>query len=242
MDSVHIGVFRDSMANNPLLLKPKIGKPISRGLTFPGPDFVYGIVTTRQDGGVAKALSSWHAPVQSFSHSAQCGKTERDFVALNREGVKCGLVTAKELQQYRATHDIRRPVATEVFKYAPVQIPEGITFGIPTRPSTPISALLEYRYRQRWLEEQLAKDRALLEHQNKKFQLTRNQDTRTTLLRKNRPLEEPPSTWKLPRFQQIGPALDTFRDSEARRKALAAHNMDSVARRGLLGQGTYNVD
>ncbi|MBH0219574.1 DUF4483 domain-containing protein, partial [Listeria monocytogenes] len=102
MDSVHIGVFRDSMANNPLLLKPKIGKPISRGLILPGPDFVYGVVTTRQDGGVAKALSSWHAPVQSFSHSAQCGKTERDFVALNREGVKCGLVTAKELQQYRA--------------------------------------------------------------------------------------------------------------------------------------------
>lgn len=36
------------------------------------------------------------------------------------------------------------------------------------RPSTPISALLGYKYGQKWLEEQQAKDRALLEQQNKK--------------------------------------------------------------------------
>lgn len=41
---------------------------------------------------------------------------------------------------------------------------------------------------------------------------------------------------------QIGPALDTFRDPEAREKAMAAHYTDAVARRGLLGQGTYTVD
>lgn len=34
-------------------------------------------------------------------------------------------------------------------------------------------------------------------------QLGRIQDTRTTLLRKSRPLPEAPSMWKLPRFQQV---------------------------------------
>ncbi|KAB5528662.1 hypothetical protein PHYPO_G00142820 [Pangasianodon hypophthalmus] len=242
MDSAHVGVFRNSMITNPLIMKPKLGKTKSRGLSYPGPDFVYGAVTTLQDGGAAEALSSWHTPSLSFSNSAQYRKAEQDFVALNRESVKSGLVTAKELQQYRATHDIRRPAVSKSFRSAPVRLPQDITFGVPTRPSTPISALLEYKYGQRWLEEQQAKDRALLEHQNKKVQLARIQDTRTTLLRKSRPLEKPPSTWKLPHFQQIGPALDTFRDPEARKKAMAAHYMDSVARRGLLGQGTYTVD
>ncbi|XP_017307944.1 cilia- and flagella-associated protein 77 isoform X2 [Ictalurus punctatus] len=240
MDSPHVGVVRDSMNNNPLIKKAKLGKTKSKGVTCPGPDFVYGAATTFQDGGVAEALSNWHTPSLSFSSSAWYGKAERDFVALNREGIKSGLVTAKELQQYHATHDIRRPVFSKSFKSAPAQIPQDITFGLPTWPSSPISALLEYKYGQRWLEEQQARDRALLDHQNKK--LVRNQDTRTTLLRKTRPLKEPPSMWKLPRFQQIGPALDTFRDPEAREKAMAAHYKDSVARRGLLGQGTYTVD
>lgn len=167
------------------------------------------------------------------------------------------------------------------------------------RPSTPISELLQYKYSQKWLEEQQAKDRALLEHQSMKViswhissggwytmtetvtctschtswtfphlfyccdlrnlynishhteviasqtnplftqaeelfrrtglsqrkgyydiiwfiklyiysvvsfsqrQLAKTHDTRTTLLRKSRPLEEPPSTWKLPRFQKV---------------------------------------
>ncbi|XP_060762715.1 cilia- and flagella-associated protein 77 [Neoarius graeffei] len=242
MDSAHVGVVRESMTNNPLIKKPKLGKTKSRGMSYPGPDFVYGAVTTIRDGGAAEALSSWYTPSPSSSSSTQYRKLEQDFVALNREGVKSGLVTAKELQQYRATHNIRRSVACKSFKSTPVRIPQDVTFGVPTRPSTPIASLLEYRYGRKWLEEQQAKDRALLEHQNKKSQLARIQDTRTTLLRKSRPMEKPPSMWKLPRFEQIGPALDTFRDPEARNKAMAAHYMDAVARRGLLGQGTYTVD
>ncbi|KAF5901004.1 cilia- and flagella-associated protein 77, partial [Clarias magur] len=202
MESAHIGLIRDSMTNNPLLIKPKLGKAKSRGLSFPGPDFVYGAVTTFQDGGVAEALSHWHTPSLSLSRSAQYRKAEQDFVALNREGVKSGLVTVKELQHYRATHDIRRPIARKSFRSPAVRIPQDITFGRPThRPNTPISALLEYKYGDRWVEEQQAKDRALLEQQNIKVRLARIQDTRTTLLRKSRPLEKPPSMWKLPRFE-----------------------------------------
>ncbi|XP_066510120.1 cilia- and flagella-associated protein 77-like isoform X2 [Hoplias malabaricus] len=221
---------------------PTLGKTKSRGLSCPGPDFVYGAMTTVYDGGVPEAISSWHAPLLSSSIS-HYRKAERDFVALNREGVKSGLVTAKELQQYRSTHDIRRPVASkDMRRSAPARIPPDLAFGVSTRPSTPISELMEYKYAQRWLEEQQARDRALLARRHKKVQLGKIQDTRTTLLRKSRPLEEHPSMWKLPRFQQIGPALDTFRDADARKRAMATHYSDSAARRGLLGQGTYTMD
>ncbi|CDQ97139.1 unnamed protein product [Oncorhynchus mykiss] len=109
------------------------------------------------------------------------------------------------------------------------------------RPSTPICELLEHKYAQRWLEEQQAKERALEERQLNLPKLGRIQETRTTLLRKSRPMPESTPLWKLPRFQQVGPALDTFRDPYARKKAFNAHFSDSVARTGQLGQGTYTV-
>ena len=42
-------------------------------------------------------------------------------------------------------------------------------------------------------------------------------------------------------YLQVGPALDTFRDPYARKKAFNAHFSDSVERTGQLGQGTYTV-
>ncbi|XP_077096880.1 cilia- and flagella-associated protein 77 isoform X1 [Siphateles boraxobius] len=240
MESPRVGVVRETMLHRPLLIKPALGKAKLRGLSCPGPDFVFGTATTVQDGGVPEAISNWHIHTMSTRNRV----AERDFIGLNREGVKSGLVTAKELQQYRATHDIRRqPLTREGFRRsAPPRIPPDASFGISNRPSTPISELMEYKYAQRWLEEQQTKDRALQAHQHKKAQLGRIQDTRTSLLRKSRPLPEAPSTWKLPRFQQVGPALDTFRDPEARKKAMNAHYSESVSRRGILGQGTYKVD
>ncbi|XP_051965757.1 cilia- and flagella-associated protein 77 [Xyrauchen texanus] len=238
MESPRIGVVRESMLHRPLLIKPTLGKTKSRGLSCPGPGFVCGTATTIQDGGVPEAISSWQTHTMSTRNRA----AERDFITLNREGVKSGLVTAKELHQYHATHDIRcQPVTREGFRRpAPPRIPSDSSFGISKRPSTPISELMEYKYAQRWLEEQQAKDRVLQTHQHKK--LGRIKDTRTTLLRKSHPLPEAPSMWKLPRFQQVGPALDTFPDPEARKRAMGAHFEESASRRGILGQGTYTVD
>ncbi|XP_007239976.3 cilia- and flagella-associated protein 77 [Astyanax mexicanus] len=206
--------------------KSAIGKSQSRRLSCPGPDFVYGAPTIVRDGGVAEAISNWDTASLNTSSSAR--KAERDFVALNREGVKSGMVTARDLRHYRATHDIQRPIVTD--RHPPTRIPQDIPFGVPTRPSESIADMLQYRFAQKWLEEQQAKEKTLLGRKPKKVQLGRIRDTRTTLLQKARPLEQPPSTWQLPRFQQIGPALDTFRDPEARERAMAVHN--SASRRG----------
>ncbi|XP_030647616.1 cilia- and flagella-associated protein 77 [Chanos chanos] len=223
------------------IIEPALGKTRSRGLSCPGPEFVYGAVTAVRDGGVSEAISSWHTQsLPASRHGAQRRELERDFVALNRESMKSGLVTAKELRQYRATHDVRRR-ANATRRPTPARIPPDATFGVSTRPSTPISELIEHKYAQRWLEEQQAKDRVLIAHQ-KKARLGRVQDTRTTLLRKTQPLPEAPSLWKLPRFQQVGPALDTFRNPEARKKAMNARYSDSVARQDVSSPGVRNAD
>lgn len=77
------------------------------------------------------AISNWHTHTVSTRHRA----TERDFISLNREGVKSGLVTAKELHQYRATHDIRRQPATrEGFRRsAPPRMTPDASLGVTNR-------------------------------------------------------------------------------------------------------------
>ncbi|XP_062398339.1 cilia- and flagella-associated protein 77 [Sardina pilchardus] len=236
MESPHIGVVRDSMLTNPRLIRPSLGRSKSKGLTCPGPDFVYGMVTTIQDGGVAEAISKWHCGSAEGGCSGAPRRRERDFVSLNREGVKSGVVTAQELRQYRATHDIRRPSPTRgvARRSMPTVLPPDITFGISTRPSTPIGELLQQQYRQRWIQQQLNTHTALQGQHNKR-QLGRIQDTRTSTLRKSRPTVVNAPLWKLPRFQQVSPALDTFGDAAARQRALKAQQADAARGLGTLG-------
>lgn len=79
------------------------------------------------------AISSWHTPSLSSARSAHYGKAKQDFVALNRQGVKSGLVRVKEFQEYYATHDI--PVASKEWRHKSItgEIPQNMTFGQPTR-------------------------------------------------------------------------------------------------------------
>ncbi|KAG7489088.1 hypothetical protein JOB18_004469 [Solea senegalensis] len=67
-------------------------------------------------------------------------------------------------------------------------------------------------------------------------------DTRTSLLRRGRVLPVTQPLLRPKRCTQVPPALDTFRDQETRLRAFRAHQSESVTRRGHLGLGTYNID
>ncbi|KAM9743040.1 cilia- and flagella-associated protein 77 isoform 2-T2 [Menidia menidia] len=54
MSSPRLGVVRESMRTDPLLIQAPLGKTRSRGLTVPGPDFTFGTCNRVKDGGVAK--------------------------------------------------------------------------------------------------------------------------------------------------------------------------------------------
>ncbi|XP_054467340.1 cilia- and flagella-associated protein 77-like isoform X1 [Anoplopoma fimbria] len=246
MSSPRVGVVRDSMLTNPLHIKASLGQSRSRGLTVPGPEFTYGISSgSLGDGGVAEVLSNWR--VQSRrGDSAPHRPLVPDFVSLNRDAVKSGLVTSKELSQYRAQGGGARrqnpaPEHQEdVASWRP-EVPD-ITFGVTTRPSSPLSDLLSHQYARRWKEEQLSRNRTGNHKQLQRVKPGSIPDTRTSLLRRSRALPVTQKPFTLTRFSQVAPAVDTFRDQEARLRAFRAHQSDSVSRRGVHGLGTYSLD
>ncbi|KAG7251875.1 hypothetical protein CRUP_006405 [Coryphaenoides rupestris] len=211
MDSPRLGVVRESMLANPRLFRPSLGRSRPLPLPRPAPDFVYGTRTTAVDGGVAE------------------------------EGVKSGLVTAKELNQYRAQWASRNHQHNPAHNHSRQTnrtsgVPD-ITFGITTRPPSPLSDLLAHQYGQRWLDEK--QKRPTAPPDQAKLCIS---DTRTSLLRRSRPLPKSEPQCTIRRFAKVGSALDTFRDPESRLRAFRAHRSDCVSRRGTFGQGTYNLD
>ncbi|KAF3695255.1 Cilia- and flagella-associated protein 77 [Channa argus] len=242
MSSQRLGVIRDSMLTNPLHIKAPLGQTRSRGLSVPGPDFTYGISNSSlRDGGVAEVLSSWR--VQSRrADSAPHQLFTPDFVSLNRDAVKSGLVTSKELSQYRvqrAKAQSRAPRRQEPSRQPAVP---DITFGVTSRAPSPLKDLLSHQYAQRWFEDQRSRGQTGTNRQLQRIRPGCIPDTRTSLLRRSRPLPVTQTLFKLPRFSQVPAALDTFRGQESRFRALRAHQADLVSRRGLQGLGAHSLD
>uniref|UniRef100_UPI003AAF3582 cilia- and flagella-associated protein 77 n=1 Tax=Centroberyx gerrardi TaxID=166262 RepID=UPI003AAF3582 len=245
MSSPRVGVVRDSMLTNPLLIRASLGVSRSRGLSRPPADFTYGNSSSVRDGGVAEVLSGWS--VQSGS-SAPRRSVFLDFVSLNRDGVKSGLVTAKELSQYRAGRagagegpaPRPRPPQAPPRRPARPAVPD-ITFGITTRPSSPLSDLLSHQFARRWLEEQQLRS-STGDQQQRQSKPGCIPDTRTSLLRRSRALPHTHTLFKLPRFTQVAPALDSFRNQEDRLRSFRSHRSDCVSRRGAQGLGTFSLD
>lgn len=90
--------------------------------------------------------------IRQPSSKAAASEAAKDFLALNKRSVQSGLTTACEQMQFRKTHDIRRHENPPREKKVP-PAPPDITFGISTRPSTPVFELLAHRYQEEWLDE-----------------------------------------------------------------------------------------
>ncbi|XP_074526947.1 cilia- and flagella-associated protein 77 [Halichoeres trimaculatus] len=246
MSSPRIGVVRDSMLTNPRLIKAPLGQVRSRGLSVPGPDFTYGTSSgTFRDGGVAEVLSGWRVqPSRGDSDPHQ--SLVPDFVSLNREAVKSGVVTSKELSQYRAqrgeaTSQTSAPKPRDSVASRRPVVPD-ITFGISNRPPSPLADILSHHYGRQWVDKQLSRSQSCNQQKMQRIKSCNGKDTRASLLRRSQPLPVTQAPFTLPRFTQVAPALDTFRDQEARLRAFRAHQSDSVSRRGAKGLGTYNLD
>ncbi|XP_071477517.1 cilia- and flagella-associated protein 77-like [Diadema antillarum] len=228
--------------DNPLLKKSQLGKSLERGYNLPPADFMYGRPNITKDGGASDALSGWSpkTPLGPIGHSER-KPTERDFIALNKACVGAGLVRASDQSQYRATHDVRRRISEEEKSKSKVKrIPASMTFGISTRPSTPVFDLLEHKYQDRWLQERRKTELAKRERHQEKQNMNRGiYETRASLLRKFCPPVEDPPLWQMTRFSNKLPHLETFRSFDARDRAFAHHASDCTARTGTFGHGIY---
>jgi len=236
-----LGLQRDTMLCNELLLRDKLGQPKTRGFYLPGRGFTYGRPNDRRDYTAADALKGWGGGNSSLPFDRPSKQaTGRDFMALNRSAVSAGLVTSKENYDYRATHDIRlKPPATEQ-KARTRRLPPSMVFGLPTRPSTPIYDLLENKFQDKWISQR--RNQEMTKRKEEKQNQMLLYDTRASLLRTfQNPVDEK-AVWQMPRFTKSAkPHLQTFRSSKQKEDAFKNFELDRIGRKGVLGQGVYEA-
>ncbi|XP_072739192.1 cilia- and flagella-associated protein 77 [Ciconia boyciana] len=216
-ENERLGVARDSMLRNPLILKAELGKPQRNCYTLPGFDFSYGLYVHRTDGGVPEAIRHWNTVKP---RTALVQKMPRDFITMNRGALKAGYTTAHEFNLYYKAKDIRRKDDEySRFKKCPPKVPADLTYGITARPCTPFFDLLQHKYKELWMEQQRALTAAQQIEKKKKDKAC---ETRTTFLRKHPLPAKEESFWHLPHLEKVGPHLSTFPDRDARKKAFSA--------------------
>ncbi|XP_017832518.2 cilia- and flagella-associated protein 77 isoform X2 [Callithrix jacchus] len=200
MENERLGVVRDSMFQNPLIVKAELGKPRERSCSLPGIDFNYGLYIRGLDGGVPEAIGRWNV----FKQQPTCPhELTRNYIAMNRGAVKAGLVTARENFLYRQLNDIRISDQDDRrLKKEPPSLPPNMTFGIRARPSTPFFDLLHHRYLQLWVQEQKAAQKAIKLEKKQKVILGKLYETRSSQLRKYKPPVKLDTLWHMPHFQK----------------------------------------
>lgn len=235
-----LGVNRDTMLCNEMLLRDRVGQPKTRGFYLPGKGFTYGRPNEKREYTAADALRGYGLSTSDLPLKRTSDQQDRDFMALNKATVAAGLVTAKENYDYRATHDIRRKPPAGDRKAKSRRLPPGMVFGVPTRPCTPIFDVLEHKFQDRWIAQRRNQEleRRKTEKQKKTQMLL--YDTRATLLRTYQNPVDPKPLWQMPRFSRSAkPHLATFRCDKARDDAFASFNYDCVSRRGMQQNGVY---
>jgi len=253
-ESIRLGQYRETMAANPLLRKAELGKPMQRGFVLPPEDFIYGRPNHCIDGGAQEAMQY---AVLAYKRSQKADQEntsnlKKDFIRINKACIQKGLVTAQE--QARASKCFQniyvKPTAkttsSENAVSPSLRLPPDTTFGIMTRPSTPVFELLEHRYQTKWLQNQQKKQNQsdecakraangkLYKTQTKVQQLlrelqhdrkTKNEQMRTSKL------------WQMPKWGKTGPHLKTFRSETVRERSFAEHEATRNTKQGFLGQG-----
>lgn len=211
---------------NPLLSKAEVGRPRLRFFALPPENFTYGRKNVKIDGGTK---SAFHWVEKSRNKFLNPSKQPRDFISLNKFALANGVTTAQEQTDFRANNDIRQREPRS-FRDIPKSAPTNVTYGISTRPSTPINELLEYRYQDNWLRgrrEQLMMELELIEERRRSFKNYTH--TRSSLLRKKSAPVDDKRLWQMPRFQKVSSRVESFRKQTEKKNALKHTQTDTSA-------------
>ncbi|KAI8905918.1 hypothetical protein EDD86DRAFT_63059 [Gorgonomyces haynaldii] len=157
-----------------------------------------------------------------------------DYVTMNRNSIKKGIITPKEMREYQATH----PVRVKVGEHFAVRVPVGglelgaqrrrgplpsdkdphYTYGNPTRPSTPVARLMTDQYQRQWLDmiakkqeesEKLEMERLRKKHQQKKAAINHKVIHKTPVLEK-----DVSTLFKMSKFKKVNAKIDSWRPLE----------------------------
>jgi len=244
-NEVILGSQRNEL--NPLLAKPPLGRPLTRCYTNPfNPSETFGQSYNFIDGGVPAALNHFTKSVQK-PHKQQ--GYQKDFIALNRDAAVAGLVSADQQTEYRTTHEVlrSRPICrsakdNRTLKNPKKMAPDFMTFGVPTRPSTPVYDLIENRYQDRWIQAIRNAEIVQREQEKQARKLVNSgqiHDTRTSLMRKHIVKIDDPKLWQMPKWSKVQPCLDTFPTLSSKTRSSKHAAIDNIGRQGRHTHGAY---
>eukprot|EP00695_Tsukubamonas_globosa_P000368 TRINITY_DN1266_c0_g1_i1.p1 TRINITY_DN1266_c0_g1~~TRINITY_DN1266_c0_g1_i1.p1 ORF type:complete len:235 (-),score=54.70 TRINITY_DN1266_c0_g1_i1:52-684(-) len=205
--SAKAGNFK-KFSNNPVLVEPEVGKTKRSVYDLPSTDFTFGKKLQRDPEGAGEVILTWkeHEP----NPDAVPG---RDFVALNRHSAMEKISTAKGITEYRKTHDARLPTGHDARNGKSTVLPSDRnidhSYGIRTRPSTPVGDLIQSRYQMDWYNQQMEKEeaeRAAIEASKSRDFHTRS----TVLLQRSRsvsPSKSKAESFRMKQFENVPPKV-----------------------------------
>ncbi|KNC98380.1 uncharacterized protein SPPG_06087 [Spizellomyces punctatus DAOM BR117] len=215
---------------NVLLVKDYVGKTRPSVYSLPGLNHVYGKRVERDPNeSTATVLQHWHVRALSKDSAPAL-----DYIAMNRNSAKQGIINPKAIRTYRKLHPVH--VGTEehhlgglktmnggnaLYRKAPLPSDhdQWFTYGKPTRPSTPVAALMTDKYQREWLEQQEANEKTSLpkvkakkkKQVNSVQQRSQKAAPLTTLSIAER---DPWSLWKMSRFQKVPADINSWRSKD----------------------------
>lgn len=248
-----IGCQRDTMLRNELQFLPQLGKSRTRGHQLPSNEFTYGVANVKLDGGVPEALQTWANSAKDAKTRDERFQIVRDYVKINKEAARNGCTTTKQNGQFRVLNDITRKVkiggggdaGEGGLHKKQMNFPPGHTFGMPNRPTTPLAEVLEHKYLKDWLIDQERSESKKVEAKLEASKVISGAyHTKSSWLKNAKiPVEERP-LWKMQRFRNVDACVDSFRTTPERARALSAHQLDGIPRKGAnaFNEGNYTVN
>ncbi|CAF0722828.1 unnamed protein product [Didymodactylos carnosus] len=184
-----------------------VAKQRKRGFNLPPDDYVYGIKSfpaSVEVDGVAAAL-------KQYCTFEQCNEfipkklIVRDFIAMNKATAKLGLTKTKDVDHFRALHDIKKEICFyNCTRTKKKSIPSEIVHGIATRTAPPIRDLIQNKYLHNWLHQNsIRRCKELLKCENAKNVSRTVYLTKASLLRQHRPKIDSKLSWKIPYFEKV---------------------------------------
>jgi len=236
-ETFRIGVWRKSMKDNILLQRPRLGRTMERRYTMPL-DMTYGYPNYTRDGGTAEAMK--YGPLNERIKSASSELSlEKDFIKLNRVGIKKGVTSARDQKQFRAITDYRvAPPAREIKNR--LQPPPNITFGIPSRPRSPMYDVVEHKFQRNWLLERKKLDELRAQQQSGEKKVRQTVQLNVTTQKrydKVRCRIQPGPLWHMPRFESSEAVVQSFRTDLERERSFRQFRSEQAGQMGVSQRG-----
>lgn len=141
MDPSHPFYQKLQKSKNVLLVKDDVGRAKKTVRNLPDGEHAYGSKPRQDKEGAGALISSWqiHQPTAKEV-------SEKDFKKLNRMSLENKLTSAKEVSHFVKENDVKVKEKRFKIRKSPEPHPNIEYYGVPNKPSTPISEVVKFEY------------------------------------------------------------------------------------------------